>query len=351
MQLLREKNRHSLDQNVTSHFSLGKDRKWGRALSQTIRKMCAPLTRKENKVFHVYDNVVEDIVVDIVADNMAIEMEKQIPMVINPLGKDKPICRPVLQPIHSGVVILAKGDSIECVRRFLRKKKEPRMKSHRCLLLNYANATTPGGGWENGDTAQEEMLFYRSNYFQSLEAAKKAISGQYITPMNRCIISPHVYVWGVFHEKNMTIDLTRNPDTDMILPMIAAAAVNHSQDGRMMRDQIYEEMSQLWDSIFKSAICMDIDHFFIGPIGCGVFVPHGDHKRYRKISALALADKIHQYHKYFQSIIFCDYVPNRQYAKDDSNYTIFSQVLSEQLSNHVNVVCDYCDDPTCKNVE
>ena len=37
------------------------------------------------------------------------------------------------------------------------------------LLLNMANATTPGGGYRKGDGAQEENIFRRSNYYMSLD--------------------------------------------------------------------------------------------------------------------------------------------------------------------------------------
>ncbi|CAF4956701.1 unnamed protein product [Rotaria sp. Silwood1] len=39
----------------------------------------------------------------------------------------------------------------------------------RPLLLNMANKTNPGGGYRKGDGAQEENLFRRSNYYQSLD--------------------------------------------------------------------------------------------------------------------------------------------------------------------------------------
>ncbi|CAF3889231.1 unnamed protein product [Rotaria sp. Silwood1] len=41
---------------------------------------------------------------------------------------------------------------------------------YRPLLLNMANATNPGGGYRKGDGAQEENLFRRSDYYQSLDA-------------------------------------------------------------------------------------------------------------------------------------------------------------------------------------
>ncbi|CAF1541060.1 unnamed protein product [Rotaria sp. Silwood1] len=42
-------------------------------------------------------------------------------------------------------------------------------KGYRPLLLNMANAHSPGGGYRRGDGAQEENIFRRSNYFRSLD--------------------------------------------------------------------------------------------------------------------------------------------------------------------------------------
>jgi uncharacterized protein (TIGR02452 family) len=50
------------------------------------------------------------------------------------------------------------GDSIDIAR-------ELQLKGLRPLVLNMANATRPGGGYLQGDNAQEEGLMRRSNYF------------------------------------------------------------------------------------------------------------------------------------------------------------------------------------------
>lgn len=56
------------------------------------------------------------------------------------------------------------------------------------VLLNMANATTPGGGYRKGDGAQEENLFRRSNYYMSLDYNMDKEQNQHIKcQRNSCL--------------------------------------------------------------------------------------------------------------------------------------------------------------------
>jgi uncharacterized protein (TIGR02452 family) len=250
---------------------------------------------------------------------------------------------------HSGLVILAKGDTLECVRRFLKKNKS--VKSEKCLVLNFANAYRPGGGWKHGSRAQEEMLFFRSSYHVALEAAFNEISRKPYLTLDNCVITPHVFVWGVFHEADRSIDLSHpsssSSSSEFMIQMLAAAAPDYRGKPKPPDGKIQKEMGRLWETIFRAAIHQGVEHFFVGPIGCGVFVPSSQAYEYRQVAAQVLATKIEKYRKYFHSIVFVDFVPDRNYDNPQSNYQIFSQAITEHVDN---VVCDYCNDPTCDNL-
>ena len=67
-------------------------------------------------------------------------------------------------------IILHPTTRVEVFREDCLSVYERLVKSgYKPLLLNMANATSPGGGFRKGDGAQEENLFRRSDYFRSLD--------------------------------------------------------------------------------------------------------------------------------------------------------------------------------------
>ena len=56
------------------------------------------------------------------------------------------------------------------------------------LILNMGSSTIPGGKWSKGSPAQEESLFYRSNFFLGLKEELYPIMN------NEVIYTPNVYI-------------------------------------------------------------------------------------------------------------------------------------------------------------
>ncbi|CAF4986055.1 unnamed protein product, partial [Rotaria magnacalcarata] len=65
-------------------------------------------------------------------------------------------------PYPSTNVIVLNEDCFVLYERLISERYQP-------LLLNMANVTNPGGRYRTDDGAQEENLFRRSDYYQSLD--------------------------------------------------------------------------------------------------------------------------------------------------------------------------------------
>ncbi|UJR32654.1 hypothetical protein I4U23_020114 [Adineta vaga] len=77
-------------------------------------------------------------------------------------GKTVPLSQATTFPFTSTSVKVVHEDCLIVYKKLVKEGFRP-------VLLNMANATNPGGGYRQGDGAQEETLFRRSNYYQSLD--------------------------------------------------------------------------------------------------------------------------------------------------------------------------------------
>jgi uncharacterized protein (TIGR02452 family) len=165
------------------------------------------------------------------------------------------------------------------------------------LVLNMASEYKAGGGVENGAMAQEEELFRRSNYFQSLT--------QNFYPLKEleCV-----------YTKNVTIlkDDNYNQMTPFQCSFIAVAGLRkpnlkngkyNSIDKELMRKKI--------EMIFKSAIIYGHTNIVLGALGCGVFGNPPEEV------AEIFNDLIKKYRKCFDNIYFAIK------SVRDNNYDIF----------------------------
>lgn len=140
----------------------------------------------------------------------------------------------------------------------------------RVLVLNFASAKNPGGGFLGGSQAQEESLARSSALYASLqtqpdyyEANRRFNSTLYTDHM---ILSPDV---PVFRD-----DEGRLLDSPYQVTILTAPAVNAStirNDDRHARSQIRPTMARRIEIVLGVAAKHGYEHLVLGAWGCGVF--------------------------------------------------------------------------------
>jgi len=141
------------------------------------------------------------------------------------------------------------------------------------VAMNMANENHPGGGVERGAAAQEESLFRRSNYHESLcltenPHLKNQMPPGYHIPERGVVYSPDVQVFRASEKKGFAFIAPKT------ISFIAVAAYNlgsprnkidpHSQDYAIgMKEKI--------KSFLRVAYFRGHDAVVLGALGCGAF--------------------------------------------------------------------------------
>jgi uncharacterized protein (TIGR02452 family) len=183
------------------------------------------------------------------------------------------------------------------------------------LLLNMANAHTPGGGYRRGAKAQEENIFRRSDYFLSLDNALDTErrceyfwcsdqgEQQRVTPYTLYPMSE----FGALYTRGITVfrDSEDNGYAFLNDPIynvsaIAMAAYQNPplQQGNHLSPEYAANTRKKIENIFAIAQHHNHDCLVLSAFGCGAFKnPPGD------IAAL-FKTVILQYAGFFHSIVF-----------------------------------------------
>ena len=184
------------------------------------------------------------------------------------------------------------------------------------VLLNMANATSPGGGYRKGDGAQEENLFRRSDYYQSLDleiADKDRSERLYCTP--KCDWKrPTGYAdlypmeeFGAIYTSGITVfrgtettgyPYLQSPLYDVCA--IAMAAYRNPELNRknMLSDKFAINTRKKIENIFAIAHHHHHDCLVLSALGCGAFNNPPEH------IARLFKSVIYQYAGYFKKIYF-----------------------------------------------
>jgi uncharacterized protein (TIGR02452 family) len=157
------------------------------------------------------------------------------------------------------VVVVENTDSLSMLQQFKEKfGLNP-------LTVNFASAMRPGGGVTSGSSAQEENLFRRSNYFNTLDVDLLP-KGTYPMKSDTVVYSPNVCVI-----KDENYELL---DTPFYGDFIACAAVRNPKltpDGKYKYKADFDLMMDKIDTMYKCAIHYNHDSIILGAFGCGAF--------------------------------------------------------------------------------
>lgn len=202
---------------------------------------------------------------------------------------------------------------------------------NKIAVLNFASATTPGGGVRNGSSAQEEALCRVSNLYLCLTDKK---------------------VWELFYQKNRdarnnihTDDIIYTPDVTVIkdddynmyqdsdqfkVDVITCAAPNlrevpansfnkdFGEPITLSDEELYKVHYKRAVKIMEVAASNNIEILILGAFGCGAF------RNNPKVVAKAYKDAVEHFRHAFKEIEFAVYCP----PKDPTNFNEFKQAFN-----------------------
>ncbi|MDO4753844.1 MAG: TIGR02452 family protein [Bacillota bacterium] len=188
------------------------------------------------------------------------------------------------------------------------------------VVMNFANAIYPGGGYRHGARAQEEALCRQSTLYASLSSEKAAEmyianrSADHPYDTDYMLISPHVTVF-----RDAALRLLSNPYVTAVVTMPApnlngrARFVSQIDIDEVMRRRITNLLSVLMSRGYRSLT--------LGAWGCGAF-GHDARRVARYFYEILFDDG---YHRAFDEILFA--VLDR--SSDCYNFETFRRVLGQ----------------------
>ena len=196
------------------------------------------------------------------------------------------------------------------------------------MVMNFANAYYPGGGFIGGSIAQEECLCRNSTLYNSISSEKASEMYQYNIDTNKPLVtdymlySPNVCV---FRDKNG--DLMKRP---FLVAVTTAPAPNRMREAMFEKEKaVNGTIKRRIQIMLKNAIKHGHNSLVLGAWGCGVF---GNEP---KDVATCFRDVLVKegYDKYFKNVRFAIF------GKENSeNILGFKEVFAKELGLDLNEI-------------
>ena len=204
-------------------------------------------------------------------------------------------------------IILTTEDSFEAASRY-----------NDAMVMNFANAHNPGGGFRLGATAQEEALCRCSTLYESINSKKASEMYKYNNSHISQVESDYMLFSRVCVFRNKKCELLEEPFNTYV---ITIPAPNRIGAAMLASDKLINETMirriRIMLMIAKENGCKNL---VLGAWGCGAFrnKPGDVASCFKKV----IVDE--GYGKYFDEICFAIYG-----NEDGKNYTEFKKVLGK----------------------
>ncbi len=228
-------------------------------------------------------------------------------------------------------ISLTEERTIAAAARLHRKHPESRI-----AVLNFASATTPGGGVKSGSAAQEESLCRCTTLYQCLNTDdlerrfyrmhQKQNNLRYT---DTCIYCPDVIAFKTdtrFPELLAEEDWFKLDVITCAAPNLRKVPYNRMNPGKgraitLHDDELLQIHLKRGRQIAEVAEKNDADILILGAFGCGAF------QNNPRVVAQAYEGLLPEIGRAFREICFAVYCP----PTDMTNYQVFKQVLKDQL--------------------
>lgn len=187
------------------------------------------------------------------------------------------------------------------------------------LVMNFANAHKPGGGFEAGATAQEEALCRCSTLIASIGSAKAKEMYQYNNLHATPLESDYMLLSKVCVFRNEKCELIRDP---YLVGVITVPAPNRIGLAALTPvEKIDAAMIRRIQIMLLVAKANDYKSLVLGAWGCGAF--HNNPENVAKCFKVVLED--YGYAQFFENICFAIYG-----REDGKNITAFRKCFEEK---------------------
>ncbi len=235
-------------------------------------------------------------------------------------------------PNRDGKIKVSKDRTFESAMRYAFSDE---FGDKKIAVLNFASATNPGGGVEDGSSAQEESLCRCSTLYPVLE--QQRLRNEFYEPHRKArnplnnddiIYSPEIVIIKTDEEYPERMEM----DDWCVVDVITCAApnlrkrMNKYSNGREVKqvsvtpEELYDLQYNRAQHILNVAAGNGVEVLILGAFGCGAF------ENDPAVVSRAWKDALDEYAHHFDVVEFAIYTS----AYDQKNYKAFASVFEEE---------------------